>query len=211
MRKWVFRIPKASGGEPDSSCPTLLNEAAIKTGITGKTHHITNYDGCLTFVLNELFVYGRLRQGWAVPTLDLRLPIDAWIENYRIASNRYWDSTTDCQGASGRRKILLQMVDMAIGDVIFLPNVGNNMLDHGQFTVVTVKSRYYFEDRSQNPNTWEKDFAHIVEVDKIKTYPYSPNTLQSSIFGAPYLCAVNEIKSHFQTYNTFEQFVKSNY
>ncbi len=211
MKMWVFRIPKADGGEPDGTCPTSLNQDAIKTGVTGTAHHITNYNGCLPFVLNEMFVYGRLRQGWAVPTLDLRLPIDAWIENYIIALSRYWNSTTDCKGASGRRKILLQMVEMEIGDVIFLPNVGNNVLDHSQFTVVTVKSRYYFEDRSQNPNNWEKDFAHVIEVNKIKTYGYSSTTLQSSIFGAPYLHAIDEIKPHFQTYSTFEQFVKNNY
>jgi hypothetical protein len=212
MNMWVFRVPNDFGGKPDKKCPTTLNQNALRTGLTGTVSHLTyNNSGGINFVLDELFQQHRLRQGWGVPTLDLRLPDKAWIENFIIASNRYWGEVSDCAKASGRLKILSHMVDMKINDIIFLPNVTNQMVDHNYFTVVTVKNPYYFEDRSQEPNTWEKDFAHVIEIEKIKTYCFSQHTLQRSIFGAPFMHAIDKIKPSYQTYNTFDQFVKHSY
>ncbi|RKZ46604.1 MAG: hypothetical protein DRR16_19955 [Candidatus Parabeggiatoa sp. nov. 3] len=213
MNMWVFRVPNAFSGKPKGSCPTTLNQGALKTGLTtGTVSHLT-YDGSIgiNFILEELFQHHRLRQGWGIPTLDLRLPDNAWIENFIIASNRYWGVVSNCAKARGRLNILSRMVQMKINDIIFLPNVKDKVVDHDYFTVVTVKNPYYFEDRSQEPNTWEKDFAHVIEVKKIETYRFSGKTLPKSIFGAPFMHAIDQIGPSYKTYNTFEQFVKDSY
>ena len=116
-----------------------MNRDALHTGNTGQQCHITDYDGCVDFVLKDLVNNQRLRQGWGVPTIDLRLPEAVWIENYIIAYNRYWSEVTDCEHASGRRKILKVMTEMNEGDVIFLPNVNGPKRDEGFFSVCRVK------------------------------------------------------------------------
>lgn len=126
MRIWVFRTPGAEGGDPDTVCPTTLNADALHTGNTGMSCHLTDYSGATDFVLKDLVHNQRLRQGWGVPTLDLRLPEGAWIENYIIASNRYWNSVNSCEHASGRRRIIKVMLEMTPGDVIYIPNVNTD-------------------------------------------------------------------------------------
>jgi len=210
MKMWVFRVPKAHGGDPDTRCPVELNQDAIGTGVTGRSQHITDYSGGLNFVLDEIFNHKRLRQGWGVPTLDLRLSENAWIENYIIASNRYWNDPTSCENASGRRRILIGMIEMMPRDIIFLPSVGHAVIDDACFSVCRVSNRYFFEDRSQHVTTWEKDFAHVIPIEKIQTFNYAHGTLERSMFGAPYLHALDEVQSHFDSYNIIRNFADNN-
>ena len=210
MRMWVFRVPKAHGGDPDTRCPVELNQDAIRTGVTGGSQHIAASPGGLKFVLDEIFSHNRLRQGWGVPTLDLRLSENAWIENYIIASNRYWNEATSCENASGRRRILIGMIEMVPRDIIFLPSVGRTLIDDTCFSVCRVSNKYFFEDRSQHPNNWEKDYAHVIPIEKIQTFQYTPGTLERSIFGAPYLHAIDEVQSHFESYSKIRSFADDN-
>lgn len=210
MRMWVFRVPKADGGDPDSICPVELNQDALTTGLTGHSHPITDYSDALDFVLNEIFDHDRLRQGWGVPTLDLRLSEQAWIENYIIASSRYWGEATSCENASGRRRILIRLVQMERRDVIFLPSVGRASLDDTCFSVCRVSNVYFFEDRSQHPNTWEKDFAHVIPIEGLQTFEYGRETLERSIFGAPYLHAIDEVQYTFESHNKIQTFAYNN-
>lgn len=112
-----------------------------------------------------------------------------WIENYMIAQYKYHNQNIDddsCKRAK-RYGILKQMMEMNEGDIIFVLNVGNGCLDESKYYVCQVKKEYYFEDRSQKPNTWEKDFGHIIEV---KTLRCSHLILQHLInqFLVPHLC-----------------------
>lgn len=209
MKIWVFRTPVPSGGDPDTTCPTSLNTDALHTGNTGPKCHLTDYDGCIDYVLRELVTNHRLRQGWGVPTLDLRLPEDVWIENYIIASNRYWNEVSGCEHACGRRKILKVMLEMAAGDVIFLPNVNGSKRDEEYFSVCRVKGKYFFEDRSYLENDWRKDFGHVIPVRDLSTYKYGSTTLNRSIFGAPYLHAIDEVKQLYQSSAVIMDFVSN--
>ena len=202
MRIWVFRTAGAEGGDPDTVCPNNLNADALHVGNTGRTCHLTDYSGATDFVLKELVHDQRLRQGWGVPSLDLRLPEGAWIENYIVASNRYWNAVNGCEHASGRRRIIKVMLEMAPGDVIYIPNVNGETRDERQFSVCRVKGQYFFEDRSCLENNWQKDFGHVIPIQKLASYAYSSTTLSRSIFGAPYLHAIDEAKPHYQSYST---------
>lgn len=206
MRIWVFRISNRDGGDPDTTCPTKLNNDALYTGQTGEKCHLTYGDGALDFVLKDLADNQRLRQGWGIPTLDLRLPEDVWIENYIIASERYWGLTNSCEHACGRRRILKGMLEMNPGDVIYIPNVNKSVCDEGFFSVCRVKGKYFFEDRSYLKNNWEKDFGHVIPIKNLLSYKYSDTTLPRSIFGAPYRHAIDESKAHYQSYGALSDF-----
>ena len=210
MRMWVFRKPNKGGGKPTGTCPVEINSTAIHTGFRGPIQRINYEDENVSdFFISELFDYGRLRQGWGVPTLDLRLNDQAWIENYIIACYRYWGEETDCALAHARRRILIKMVLMEVDDYIFLPNVGEAEPDGNSFCLCHVTDRYFFEDRSYLGNTWEKDFAHVIPVQIDQVFNYSSNTLPKALFGAPYMHAIDEIEQHHQKYTTFQDFIRS--
>ena len=219
---WVFRIPKAPGGEePNPTCPWGINPEAISTGLEASQSIIQHYDGCLQFVIDEFLgkttttARKRLRQGWGIPTLDLRLPMHVWIENYMIAQYKYHNQNIDddsCKRAAKRYGILKQMMEMNEGDIIFVPNVGNGCLDESKYYVCQVKKEYYFEDRSQKPNTWEKDFGHIIEVKNAEMFTFNTsNTLNRSIFGAPFMRAIDQAKKHYASYQQLDDFINNVY
>ena len=207
MRIWVFRTAGKAGGDPDTSCPTSLNQKALHTGHTGKQCVLNDYQGDLEYILNDLVENMRLRQGWGVPTLDLRLPEAVWIENYIIASNRYWNETSGCEHATGRRNILKSMLDMTLGDTIIIPNVNLRSRDESFFTTCNVNGKYFFEDRSHLNSNWEKDFGHVIPVTNIKAHRYGKHSIERSVFGPPYMHAIDEVKKHFQSCNVISEYV----
>ena len=217
---WVFRIPKAPGGEEGIHCPININNEAISTGIESEQSLIQHYDGCLQFVIDEFMGKNisnrkRLRQGWGIPTLDLRFPDNVWIENFIISNYKYHNQSVDddsCKRATKRHGILHQMIDMKIGDIIFVPNIGDGCLDENKYYVCQVKKGYYFEDRSQKPNTWEKDFGHIIEIKDAEVFTFNtPSTLNRSIFGAPYMRAIDQAKRHYASYQQLDDFINNVY
>jgi hypothetical protein len=210
---WVFRVTRGwGGGTPEGVCPIGLDSDIILKKIAGIIPTPLKYDGDeVNFILNELFKYHRLRQGWGVPGLDLRLADSIWIENYIIGARQYWNEDATCNEAIGRKKILNHMLDMSIGDIIFIPNVSENTLNSGFFTVATVESLYYFENRNNNPNTWKKDFGHIIGINYLKTFNYSNNYLKRAIFGPPFMHAIDPILPHYQSCDIFKNFVSMSY
>lgn len=211
MSIWVFRVPTGEGGDPKGRECRIgeLNEAEMAVG-AGKKCAIS-YDGCCDFVLKELFDEGLLRQGWGIPTLDLRLPETVWVAKYIIAADNYWNASIGCDSARGRRNILVHMLDFEIGDVVFLPNVGHKIISDAYFTVATVAGKYFFEDRSQEP--LYKDFAHAIKVENIKTFNYPTGDINDGIFGAPFMHAVDPVKPHYanDVYDRMKNFLSAHY
>ena len=203
---WVFRIPKSHGGYPSDTCPVDLNIGRVRQARNTTPQTPILYDGDLNYVLNEL-EHGRLRQGWGVPDLDLNLIDRVWVENYLIACHRYWPSDRcDCSLAMGRKKILNHMTHMDIGDIIFIPKT-----DDEHFKVATVSERYRFDNTVATPTDFRNDFRHLIEVDLLETYPYSVDTLQASVFGAPFMHAIDPIAPHYRSYEIFQNFIDNQY
>jgi len=213
MQMWVFRVTRGwGGGNPERVCPIGIDSDIILKKIVAIIPTILTYNGDeVNFILNELFKYHRLRQGWGIPDLDLRLEDSIWIENYIIGARQYWNEHSTCNEAMGRKIILNHMLDMSIGDIIFIPNVSENTLDPGSFTVAAVDSLYDFENRINNPNTWKKDFGHIIGVNHPKIFNYSNNYLKRAIFGPPFMHAIDPILPHYQSYDIFKKFVSTIY
>ncbi|QQZ30385.1 hypothetical protein HMY34_17380 [Thiothrix subterranea] len=197
MKMWVFRLPTGPGGDPNGGACDVnkLNASEIALGEkNSEVHCHTNYDNCLDFTLDELFTFGNLRQGWGIPTLDLRLPEDVWLVKYIIAAKKYWSVEVGCEAARGRRDILAHMLNMNKGDIIFLPKISKNGESKSHFTVATVYDPYFFEDRSQEDI---KDFAHTIKVSSVKTFPYPIDDISDGIFGAPFMRAVEPVEEHY--------------
>ena len=161
--------------------------------------------------MDELFSHGRLRQGWGIPGLDLNQPDNLWVNNYIISAWQYWEERVICNDAMGRKNILNYMLDMLSDDIIFLPNVSSNSPDSRYFTVATVNKPYCFENRSNMPNTWEKDFGHIIGVTSLRSYLFSANTLTRSLFSAPFMHAIDPVSHHYSSHSIFMNFVTNQY
>ncbi len=202
---WVFRVNRGyGGGKPSGSCPIDFDCTRVENEIEQSNNSPIDYTNCIEFLMNDLFSNGILRQGWGVPGLDLILPESQWSENYVIASHRYWSEETDCSHATGRRNILLHMLNMRTGDIIFLPNVGERCIDEGKCTVVTVKAPCQFEDRE---NKLLPDFGHTILIEKKRVFDYNEAQLYRGLFGAPFMHAIDPIGQHYQSYSTFVDFV----
>ena len=213
MRMWVFRLPTDSGGDPiGRTCsPDELNASEMGVGaVNAEDYCEINYENSLEFVLKELFEKKNLRQGWGIPTLDLRLPEGVWIGKYILAAKKYWGSEAGCDSARGRRVIISRMLDMSSEDIIFLPKITNKGESKHNFTVVTVADNYFFEDRSQED---QKDFAHIIKVKKIQTFPYPISNIDNAIFGAPFMTAIDPVEEYYanNVHTRLRDFIASNY
>ena len=213
MQMWVFRITRGKdGGRPQRICPIGVNQIDIENQISSIKPTELKYDGGeVNFVIQELFKYHKLRQGWGIPGLDLSLPDDLWVKNFRIGAWQYWEKYVTCDDAMGRKYILNHMLKMKKGDIIFIPNVSEKTDDSEYFTVATVKTKYSFENRSHMADTWEKDFGHIIGVNNLRTFRFSIKTLLRNYFMAPFLHAVDPIRPHYQSYNSFKTFCSSQY
>jgi hypothetical protein len=208
MNLWVFRVNRGyGGGNPEAYCPTDFDKNRMIVELAKVVHTPVDYSNAIHFIVNELFQHGRLRQGWGVPGLDLRLPEHEWAENYIVACYKYWEEEATCIQATGRRLILAEMLDMQPGDIIFIPNIHSSGIDESYFTVGTVKDFYQFESRNSQPI----DFGHIIGVSRLKSYIFSNATLPRSVFGAPFMRAIDPIKPHWQSYPLFVDFLRKSY
>jgi hypothetical protein len=133
------------------------------------------------------------------------------VENFIIVGVKYWDfDPTDEQmrfSGSGRKAILDQMLQMRQGDIVFIPNLRMGGRDERYFASAVVGEAYRFEDRSNMPDGWERDFGHIIGVTQVESHGYSPNTLVRTDFQA-YRRAIDQIRPNHQGYNTFIDFIR---
>ena len=149
---------------------------------------------CRRFQINELFERQKLTQGWGIPPLDIRLSKSKWARNMRD-----WTLAVggDPCAAEQEYDLLICMLDIKVGDTIFLPKVGRNQVSDDYFTVLTVEKPYEFEKRPPhydgtpfNRYAWHQGYGHVIPVvrDLIKVFPYgAANTLERSAFAAPFL------------------------
>jgi hypothetical protein len=157
-------------------------------------------------VYDELFNKGRLRQGWGIPGLNLRIPLDAWVANYV----GYWGEP-EAQ-ATDRWNILSPMLEMEKGDIIIIPRVH---IVHTEtltevFTMGVVAEGYLFEDRTHFPEWPDHDFGHILLMKDLKSYYYTETSIPGPI-AAPFLMAVNRVGRDSDWYNTIRKFVETIY
>lgn len=207
MNMWVFRITKGyTGGEPTGE-NIIIDGKKVEDVITSSKKTRIDYNGDVNWINEELY-QGRLRQGWGVPGLDLRQSDKEWAENFLIACGKYWGERigySDSTDAMGRKNILNHMLNMNIGDIVFVPKTPNDK----KFIAATVSKKYYFEDTPHPATDFHTAFRHIIEVKKLKIYPNS--SLQAGIFGAPFMHAIDPISPNYQVYRIFKRFVNSQY
>ncbi len=203
MKMWVFRITKGySFDDPIGPCPIDVDLDRVKKVIGSNKKTPIVFSGDVKWVQNELY-QGRLRQGWGVPGLDLRLDDAEWTENYLIACCKYWGGKfgeTKCSEAMGRKRILDRMKMMNVGNIIFIPKTPTEQ----EFMAATVSKKYYFDEASYPGNDFRNNFRHIIEVEKLKSYPNS--VLDKGVFGSPFMHAIDPIEPHFKVYGIFNNF-----
>ncbi len=196
-RTWIFRLNvDGDPGDPEAFCPVDLNKEKIRE-YKKKVEPLKNNDNSKyinkNFLIEELFEHGRLRQGWGSEhdghNLDLRQDEKVWYENYIMLSHRIWnENDVYCEDAVGRRNILAQMLEMEKGNLIFVPKIP----DDSKFTVVKVKSKYYFRVPPK-----KCVHGHVIEVGELRTFTYENNNMEcglSAIKFRPYRRAINEVK-----------------
>jgi len=211
MNLWVFRLSRGwGGGSPAGHCPNNIDRNRLARTLANISQSPINYDHAIDFLISELFDEGNLRQGWGLPDLNLNLNEDDWAVNYMIDSYQYWDTEATCSDAIGRRNILISMLEMQVGDIIFVPNFRPSRIDETTFTVVTVAETYQFQNRSHLPLP---DFGHIIPIDKLKTryFWFSNRALPKDLFGAPYMKAVAQVTPTHQSYERFHHFLGKYY
>jgi len=101
---------------------------------------------------------------------------------------------------------------MQEGDIIFLPKTPNN----NHFKVTTVDKEYEFDEdvnvsEDDFRNDFRHDFRHLIKVVNTKTFQYSKSTLESGVFSAPFLHAIDPINPDYETYPLFKRFITENY
>ncbi len=218
MSLYVFRIAKGhEGGEPTNECPISMKDAELEIQAKLKKinediipYECNNY---IDYLHKELWQCGKLRQGWGIEGLDLRIfekDNKKWIENYILGAKKYWGVhiTKDyCHVAMGRYNILKHMVNAQKDDIVFIPKHSfDNHHDESSFTVCKIIGDYYFDlDSKYN------DFGHVVIVKDIKSYKYSKSTLLPGDF-IGYRKALGKIKKDHKLYkdNRFKEFLKKN-
>lgn len=207
MNMWVFRITKGfKGGEPKGR-DFPIDWKTVEDEINGSKLTRIDYNGDVNWINEELY-HGRLRQGWGVPGLDLRRSDQEWVENFLIACGKYWGEEigdSDSTDAMGRKNILNHMLNMNIGDIVFVPKTPNDKT----FIVATVNKKYYFDNTPYPATDFHTAFRHIIEVENLKIYPNT--ALQAGIFGAPFMHAIDPISPNYQVYGIFKRFVNSQY
>lgn len=209
-RLWVFRTCKKHvyKGDPSTTCQYHINMERVRYVVDRIEPIPINYTGAPNWINNELF-QGRLRQGWGAIGLDLRLPTDEWVENFLIDCCIFWGEKlgeSNCEDAIGRKRILNYMLNMNIGDIVFIPKTPTN----DYFIVGTVSKQYQFDNTEYNEIDFRIDFRHIIELESLGQ---SPNSIfpVKGIFGPPFMHAIEWIDPNFQTYRLFEHYVNVNY
>ena len=216
---YIFRIAKGhDGGAPANHCPIdmyqykdEIHKKLTNTNIQKIPYKTNNY---IDYLHKELWQCGKLRQGWGLDGLDLRLfesDEKQWIENYIIGAKKNWgvEITQDyCHVAMGRYNILKNMIEAKQGDLIFIPKHSfENHHDHNHFTVCELVGNYYFDLNSNYC-----DFGHVVSVKNLKTFRYAEDTLLGKDFKG-YRKALGHIQKGHELYDSerFREFLLRNY
>lgn len=228
MNLYVFRIAKGhEGGSPTSSCPDMRDSVKrISDKLSDTDYGMIPYESnnYLSYLHQELWFSGKLRQGWGIENLDLRQVLDddtkktysfekeesskkQWIENYVLSSKKYWNeeiSENHCHLAMGRYNILKHLKTASTNDLFFIPKHSfNNHHDSNSFTVCQLVGDYYF-DLDEN----YKDFGHTIIVKNLRTFNYSEDTLLAKDFQG-YQKAVSKISEDND--KKFLNFVNNSY
>jgi len=209
---YVFRIAKGNdGGSIKSECPIDFHkkENEIREKLKDIEVDEIEYNGWVyEWLHNELWQCGKLRQGWGIEGLDLRIDMNDWIRNYILGAKKYWGVDIQdnyCEIAMGRYNILKVMLDMKNDDIIFIPKHSqNNHHNENYFTICKVIGNYYFD-----LNGKIKDFGHVIPVKIIGTFKYG-NGIDGIDFSGYYSKAISKIEKHHSLYEKIEQFIKNN-
>jgi hypothetical protein len=200
----MVRGPRA--GEPYENTPGKLDASRVHREISQLAQGPIDYTGALDYVFNELS-HRRLRLGWGVanPALDVRLPAQIWIGNYLMACQKYWSLDPQTSHAMGSRHVLCCLLEMAVGDVVFLPKSP----DDRHFMVATVKRPYAFDHATiVEEADVRNDFRHVIGVEDTMRYAYGAGTLQPDIFEALIREAIQRISEDDPSYRTLESFLR---
>jgi len=205
---FVWRMARGpSAGEPCENTPGHRDASHVHREISHPEQGPIDYTGALDYVFDELS-HSRLRLGWGVanPELAVRLPEQIWIEHYRMACQKYWSLDPETSHAVGDRQVLCCLLEMAAGDVIFMPKSP----DDRHFMVATVKRPYAFDHATvMEEADVRNDFRHVIAVEDTMRYAYGAGTLQPDIFKAPIREAIQRISEDDPPYRTLEDFLRS--
>jgi hypothetical protein len=210
MRRQMFvwrMATEPSAGDPWDHTPGNGDASRVhrESRKTDQVH--IDYTGAVDYVFDELS-HSRLRYGWGVvnPDLDLRLEEHTWIENYLMACHKYWSLDPNTSHAMGSRKVLGCMLDMSVGDVVFMPKSP----DDRHFMVATVKRPYAFDHATvMEEADLRNDFRHVIAVEDTMRYAYGAGTLQPDIFEALIREAIQRISEDDPSYRTLADFLRS--
>lgn len=205
---FVWRMVRGHrAGESCENTPGNIDSSRVHREISHLEQGQIDYTGALDYVVDELS-HSRLRLGWGVanPELDVRLPEQIWIENYRMACQKYWSLDPNTSHAMGSRKVLCCMLDMSVGDVVFMPKSP----DDRHFMVATVKRPYAFDHATVVEEAdLRNDFRHVIAVEDTMRYAYGAGTLQPDMFEGPIREAIHRISEDDPSYRTLEDFLRS--
>lgn len=208
MKMWVFRITKGYSFDDPSSrfCPSGVNKERVKKEAEKCKKFEIDFNGDVEWVQDEANK-GRLRQGWGLPKLDLRLEPAEWVENYLIACVKYWGyelGELNCKDAMGRKRILDNMKKMKIGDFVFIPKTPVSQ----KFTVATVSKKYDFDMNNYPEEDFRNNYRHVIEIETLKIFPNV--ILKPSNFGSPFFHAIDPIETHFRVYSILTNLIRDN-
>jgi hypothetical protein len=201
----MVRGPRA--GEPCENTPRNRDTSRVHREICHLKQGAIDYTEALDYVVDELS-HRRLRLGWGVanPALDMRLPEQIWIGNYVMACQKYWSLDPKTSHAMESRHVLCGLLEMAVGDVVFLPKSP----DDRHFMVATVKLPYAFDQATvMEEADVRNDFRHVIAVEDTMRYAYGAGTLQPDIFEALIREAIQRISADDPSYRTLEDFLRS--
>jgi hypothetical protein len=210
MSRQIFVWRMAQGpraGDPGENTPGNLYASRVHREISHPEQGPIDYTGAFDYVFDELS-HNRLRRGWGVanPDLDLQLPEQIWIEHYRMACQKYWSSDPETSHAVGSRQVLCCLLEMSVGDVIFVPKSPNDR----HFIVTTVKRPYAFDHATVVEEAdVRNDFRHVIGVEDTMRYAYGAGTLYPGLFEAPLREAIQRISEDDHSYRTLEDFLRS--
>jgi hypothetical protein len=204
-RLWIFRTYKKHvyEGEPSTICQYPINTERVQAVVEAIEPMTIDYTGATNWIIEELY-QGRLRQGWGTIGLDLRLPTPEWVENFLIDCCIFWGEKlgeSNCEDAIGRKRILTDMLNMNIGDIVFVPRTPTD----DYFIVGTVSKQYQFDNTQQSAVDFRNDFRHVIELENLGKSPNSVFPVKG-IFGAPFMHAIEWIDPNYQAYRFFEYY-----
>jgi hypothetical protein len=205
---FVWRmVRRHRAGDPCENTPGNRDASRVHREISHLEQGPIDYTGALDYVFDELS-HRRLRLGWGVanPELDVRLPEQIWIKNYRMACQKYWSLDPETSHAMGSRQVLCGLLEISEGDVVFMPKSP----DDGHFIVATVKRPYAFDHATVVEEAdVRNDFRHVIAVEDTMRYAYGAGTLYPGLFEAPIRKAIQRISEDDPSYRTLEDFLRS--